>query len=159
MLAHFFLQKLLLFGDRTITKSITIDGQSAIVRWNDHAGAGFLAVDHATRLKYSRGKFEMNDKIVGYSYEATAQLVINAAHDRNRSALLDSEAVTDAAWKTLVRLLAGQQEGQFVLAGCTQVTVDQYECELWINANSNWSLRVNRDGTTAYGWSVGAVTR
>jgi hypothetical protein len=157
MLAHFFLQKLLLFGDRTTGESITVDGDAALVRWKDYAGAGFETVEHVTRLRYDRGKFQIDDKIVAYDHDATAQLVINAAHDGDRSALLDRDAVTDNAWNRLVGILAGQPE-QYVY-GCTEVTAEQYDCELWMDVDSDWSVNVVRDRTTSYGWQVTSVTR
>jgi hypothetical protein len=43
--------------------------------------------------------------------------------------------------------------------GCTEVTAEQYDCELWMDVDSDWSVNVVRDRTTSYGWQVTSVTR
>lgn len=148
------LEKLQLFGDRTGTTAVKSDGDSVVVSWSDHVGAGGLETQHRTTFRLADGELHPSDRITSYSCSAVAKVVLDAVAQRDRSSLDDAQVVSDQAWAELVGSI---QQGEDASPGeCEDVGDGEHLSEVYLDQGSV-SLVLRRTSTGPYGWRLVAV--
>lgn len=150
LLHSYKLEKLQLFGDRSSTTSVKANGDSVVVSWSDHQGAGNLEVKHQTTFRVVGGEFQPSDRVTSYSCDATAQVVLNAAAKRDRANLDDRGAVSDQAWTALLEQVPAGGEANAL--PCDDVGGGQHLSEAYFDSGS-LSLLLRRN-SGRYGWQV-----
>ncbi|WP_139210074.1 hypothetical protein [Microlunatus flavus] len=154
LLHSYKLEKLLLYGDRTSTTSLKVDGDSVVVSWSDHLGAGGLETQHQTTFRLLSGELRPSDKITSYSCDASAKVVLDAAAKRDRASLNDRQAASDQAWNALIAQVPAGEDAY--PAGCQDIGGGQFLSEVSLDQGS-LSLVLRRATGTRYGWRVSDV--
>jgi hypothetical protein len=151
------------YGDRGRIEDLAVDNNAVTVGWSSSSGCCSALAEHRSVLEWRNSALVVkSDTITQWSADGVAFDIASAAVAGERARLLDSSAVPDDVWRSLVAAGAGAEEGfvRFPFDG-EDTNGDLYRYELTFAFGDTdfvtWDVWMT-SASNRYGWRMVSAT-